>query len=131
MAIEYGGRDTTFTAAEDLSSHQFCFVHQATDDTVDLVDSGTEYPVGILQNAPADGEIAVVRVDGTSKLVMNDALAVGAKVKVEYVGATDNGKGDAADTDGDLARGVCILASGAEDDVGAVLLCSDTLSIPA
>lgn len=129
--IEYGGRDITFTAAEDLSSHQFCFVHQATDDTVDLVDSGTEYPVGILQNAPADTEIAVVRVDGTSKLVMNDAVAVGAKVKCEYVGATDNGKGDAADTDGDLARGVCIGASGAEDDVGAVLLCSDTISIPA
>jgi len=129
--IEYGGRDITFTAVEDLSSHQFMFVHQADDDTVDLVDSGTEYPVGVLQNAPADTEIAVVRIEGTSKLVMNDAVAVGAKVKCEYVGATDNGKGDAADTDGDLARGVCIGASGAEDDVGAILLCSDTLSIPA
>ena len=127
MAIEYGGTDLTFTAAEDLSSHQFCFVHQASDETVDLVDSATEFPLGILQNAPADGEIAVVRVAGTSKLVMNDAVAVGTSVKVEYVGATDNGKGDAADTNADLTRGVCIQATGAEDDVGAVLLCVDRI----
>lgn len=131
MAIEYGGRDISLVAAEDLSSHQFCFVHQASDTTVDLIDGATEWCVGILQNAPASGEIAVVRVDGTSKLVMNDAVAVGVLVKAEYVGATDNGKGDAADTDGDLARGLCIQASGAEDDVGAVLLCVAKISVPA
>jgi len=131
MAIEYGGKDITLLAAEDLSGHQYRYVHQASDTTVDLLDSDTEYPLGILQNAPESGEEAVVRIEGTSKLVMNDAVAVGTKVKAEYVGATDNGKGDAADTDGDLARGVCIFASGAEDDVGAVLLCSDTISVPA
>lgn len=131
MAIEYGGLDLSFTAAEDLSAMQYRFVHLATNSTIDMVDSGTEYPVGILQNAPEDGEVGVVRVTGTSKLVMNDAVAVGAKVKCEYVGASDNGKGDAADTDGDICRGVCIYAAGAEDDVGAVLLCSDTISVPA
>lgn len=131
MAVEYTGVDVSFLAAEDLSAMQYRFVHQASDKTVDMVDSGTEYPVGILQNAPESGEVAVVRISGTSKLVMNDAVAVGAKVKCEYIGAADNGKGDAADTDGDLCRGVCILASGAEDDVGAVLLCSDTISVPA
>lgn len=129
MTIEYGGLDISFVAAEDLSSHQFRFVHQATDTTVDLLDAGTEWPIGILQNAPESGEVAVVRIDGTSKLVMNDAVAVGAKLKAEYVGATDNGKGDATDTDYDLTRGICIKASGAEDDVGAVLLCSDTFMI--
>lgn len=131
MAIEYSGLDISFVAAEDLSSMQYRFVHQASDTTVDMVDSATEYPVGILQNAPESGEIAVVRVTGTSKLVMNAAVTVGTKVKCEYVGASDNGKGDAADTDGDLARGICIQASGAEDDVGAVILCSDTISVPA
>jgi len=129
MAIEYGGLDISFVAAEDLSSQQYRFVHQATDTTVDLMDGATEYPIGILQNAPESGEVAVVRVEGTSKLVMNDAVAVGTKLKAEYVGATDNGKGDAADTDYDLVRGICIKASGAEDDVGAVLLCSDTLMV--
>jgi len=131
MAKEYSGLDISFLAAEDLSSHQYCFVHQASDTTVDLLDSGAEFPVGILQNAPESGETAVVRVMGTSKLVMNDAVAVGAQVKAEYVGATDNGKGDAADSEGDIARGVCIQASGAEDDVGAVLLIVNEWSVPA
>jgi hypothetical protein len=131
MAKEYGGIDISFLAAEDLSGMQYRFVHQASDTTVDMVDSAAEFPVGILQNAPESGETAVVRVVGTSKLVMNDAVAVGALVKCEYVGATDNGKGDAADTEGDIARGLCIKASGAEDDVGAVVLCINETSVPA
>ena len=110
---------------------QYRFVHQASDTTVDMVDSGAEFPIGILQNAPESGETAVVRVSGVSKLVMNDAVAVGVLVKCEYVGATDNGKGDAADTEGDIARGVCLMASGAEDDVGTVLLCVNETSVPA
>ena len=129
MAVEYSGFDISFVAAEDLSSHQFRFVHQASNTTVDLMDGATEFPIGILQNAPESGETAVVRITGTSKLVMNAAVTVGSKVKAEYVGATDNGKGDAADTDYDNVRGICIEASGAEDDVGAVLLCVDTLMV--
>jgi len=131
MAYEAGGIDLSFTAAEDLSGMQYRFVHQASDTTVDMVDSGAEFPVGILQNAPESGETAVVRVTGVSKLVMNDAVAVGALVKCEYVGAADNGKGDAADTEGDIARGLCIMASGAEDDVGTVVLCINETSVPA
>jgi len=129
MTVHYSGDDISFVAAEDLSSYQYRFVHQATDTTVDLMDGATEFPIGILQNAPESGETAVVRITGTSKLVMNAAVTVGSKVKAEYVGATDNGKGDAADTDYDNVRGICIEASGAEDDVGAVLLCVDTLMV--
>lgn len=131
MAIHYEGIDISFLAAEDLSSHQYHFVHQASDTTVDLLDSGAEFPVGVLQNAPASGETAVVRVAGISKLKMNAALAVGAAVKAEYVGATDNGKGDAADTEGDIERGRVLMASGAEDDVGTVLLTINETSVPA
>lgn len=130
MAVEYTGIDVAFTAGESLTAMQYRFVHQADDNSVDMLDSGTEFPVGILQNAPASGETAVVRVAGTSKLVMNAAVTVGTQVKAEYVGAADNGKGDAADTEGDIARGVCIQASGAEDDVGGVLLIVNELSVP-
>lgn len=131
MAYEGEGIDMSFTAAEDLSGMQYRFVHQASDTTVDMLDSGAEFPVGILQNAPESGEVAVVRLTGVSKLVMNAAVAVGALVKAEYVGASDNGKGDAADTEGDIARGVCIFATGAEDDVGTVILCINETSVPA
>lgn len=131
MAREYDGRDVSFLAAEDLSSYQYCFVTQKDDDEVQLLNAGTNFPLGILQNAPASGEVAVVRVDGTSKLVANDAIAVGTQVKAEYVSATDNGKADAADTEGDISRGVVIQASGAEDDLCAVLLICNELSVPA
>jgi len=132
MAIEYTGLDISFLAAEDLSAMQYRFVHLANDTTVDMLDSGSEFPIGVLQNAPASGEVAVVRIDGTSKLVMNAAIAVGAQVCAEYVAAADNGKGKAAkDTEGAVARGFCILASGAEDDVGAVVLCVDEKSVVA
>ena len=131
MAVQYSGLDITFTAAEDLSAMQYRFVHQASDTTVDMVDTAYEIPVGILQNAPELGETAVVRVDGTSKLVMNAAVAVGTWVKCEYVGASDNGKGDAADKGNDFIRGLVVKASGAENDVGAVVLTLATLSSTA
>lgn len=129
--VQFSGIDISFKAAEDLSAKQYHFVHQASDTTVDMVDSGAEFPVGILQNAPESGEVAVVRVAGVSKLVMNDAVAVGVGVKCEYVGASDNGKGDAADTEGDIERGRCIQATGAEDDIGAVILTVNETSVPA
>ena len=130
MAYEGKGFDITFTAGEDLSAMQYRFVHQADNGTVDMLDSAAEFPVGILQNAPESGEMAVVRVAGISKLVMNAAVAVGALLKAEYVGASDNGKGDAADTEGDIARAFCIFAAGAEDDVGTVVLCVNETSVP-
>jgi len=131
MAIQYEGLDIAFEAAEDLSSYQYRFVVQATDTTVRLANAGTDVPLGVLQNAPESGETAVVRVTGISKLVMNAAVAVGARLKMEYVSATDNGKGDAADTEGDQERGICVQASGAEDDIGAILLIFNETSVPA
>lgn len=129
MAYEGPGIDMSWLAGEDLSGYQYRFVHLANDTEVDLLDAAGEYPVGILQNAPALGEVAVVRVEGISKLIMNDAIAVGLKIKAEYVGAADNGKGDAADTDYDNVRAISLTASGAEDDIISVLLVSDTLMV--
>jgi len=129
MAYTGEGWNLTLEAGEDLSNYQYRFVHLADDDTVDLMDGATEISIGILQNAPASGETAVVRVAGISKLVMNDAIAVGLRIKPEYVSASDNGKGDAADTDKDLVRAISLTAAGAEDDVITVLLVFDSASI--
>ena len=128
MAIDYSGLDVTMVAAESLAAMQYRYVVQASDTTVRMANATTDIPLGILQNAPENGGTAVVRVTGTSKLVMNAAVTVGTFVKCEYVGASDNGKGDAADTDKDVISGLCIKASGAEDDVGAVILTKGTLS---
>jgi len=129
MAYEVGGTDLSWLAAEDLSSYQYRFITIASDTTVQLPNGATEYPVGILQNAPTSGEVAVVRVAGVSKLIANDAIAVGVKLKMEYAAADDNGKADAADTDYDNVRAIALTASGAEDDIITVLLTTDTLMV--
>lgn len=131
MAIDFGGLDITYIAGESLANYQYRFVHLENDTQVTLLDSGSEWAVGILQNAPAAGEAAVVRVTGTSKLVMNGAVAVGDKIKTEYVSATDNGKGEKSVSSEDQLRGICIMAAGAEDDVGGVLLVNSQVPLIA
>lgn len=123
MAIEYSGLDISFLAAEDLSAMQYKFVHQADDTTVDMLDSTAEIPLGILQNAPESGEVATVRIEGTSKLVFNAATVRNSLIKAEYVGASDNGKGQFANVDKNIIRAICLSAPSAEDNVGGVLLC--------
>lgn len=122
MAWEIPVLDVTFEAAEDLSDYQFHFVVlDATSGKVRLPDSATEYPIGILQNETAEsGQAAVVRIQGISKLVVNDALAIFALVSPEYVGATDGGKGSTGILS--TARGMLLEASAAEDDVVTCLL---------
>lgn len=127
MAIEQHGLMVPFKAQEDLSGQQYRFVCLEDNDQVRMPNAATDYPIGILQNAPTAGERAVVMVSGISKIVCNAALAVGAKVKMEYVSVSDNGKADAADTAKDNVRGIMVFAGGAENDVGSCLLVSDTL----
>lgn len=124
MAIESPVLIMTFTAAEDLSSHQYCFVTQYgfSNTTVGLMNAASDIPIGILQNAPTVGQAAEVMMLGVSKCVANDAIAVGTWVKAEYVGVEDNGKADAADTDKDFTMGLVVFAAGAENDLCSVLL---------
>jgi len=114
--------DLAFPAGEDLSSDQYTFVVLTSTGTVRRPDSETEVLLGILQNAPAAGEAAVVRIIGTSKLQMNDAAANNVFVKAEYVSATDAGKGKTAAAALSYARGMVIQSTSAEDDLAEVLL---------
>ena len=82
--------DWTFTAGEDLSGKQFCFVELATDGDVEACDAITDVPVGILQNKPKSGEQALVRVIGVSKLKINGTSALNPGTRV---GPHTNGRG--------------------------------------
>ena len=74
-------RDETYVAAEDLSALQFHQVDLTTSTTVSASDANDK-SIGILQNAPASGEQAVVRtdgesfcmVDGTTDIAVSDGL---------------------------------------------------------
>lgn len=119
MATDRAILDVSYLAAEDLSSDMYKFVVLSSTG-VRRPDSETEIPLGILQNDPASGQAAVVRVAGISKLVSSTALAVNSLVRAEYVSAADAGKGRTASPD--QAQAIVLEACGAEDDVASVLL---------
>lgn len=122
MSTENKILDLTFPAAEDLSGDQYKFMVLNSSGNVRRPDSASEVAIGILQNAPASGEAAVVRVIGQSKIEANAAIGIGTFVGPEYVSATDAGKG--RDNAGALAyaRAVMVEATGAEYDLGSCLL---------
>lgn len=68
--------DVSYVAGQDLSNYQFRAVYIFTDGTVKLCGTGNAM-IGILQNDPPDGDIAVVRELGHSKAVMYDASNTG------------------------------------------------------
>ena len=129
MTTENGILDLPFEAAEDLSSDQYKFVVLTSQGKVRRPDSETEALLGILQNAPALGAAASVRILGTSKLQANDALAIGVFVKAEYVAAADAGKAKDATATLAYCRAIVIDSTSAEDDLASVLLCGQVPSI--
>jgi len=121
MSTEQRILDVSYPAAEDLSADQFRFVVLASGQ-VRRPDSGTERPLGVLQNNPAAGEAASVRIEGISKLRAGGAITEGALTKLEYISAADAGKGLATTSAGDYIRGLCVQAAGAEDVLASVRL---------
>lgn len=114
--------DFSFEAAEDLSSYQYQFIKINTSGKARLLDSAVELPDGVLQNAPASGEEANVRMLGISKIVTNGALDEGTFIRAEFVSTSDAGKAQDCTEDKEFTMGRVVLASGAEDDLASVFL---------
>lgn len=88
MAYESPGTDIgTFTASADLSAKQFYIVKMSGDNTVTVCAAVTDVPIGVLQNTPASGEQAVVRVAGISKVSADATLAAG-----DIIGSSADGQ---------------------------------------
>lgn len=115
MAYEVPVLDVPFEAGEDLSSDQYRFVILSSG-KVYRPNATTDKAIGILQNDPESGEAASVRMFGISKLVAGETIAENEYVKLEYVSASDAGKGLDADVALDLASAFC-LEGGDEDDL--------------
>ncbi len=120
MSTENRVLDVSYEAAEDLTNDQYRIVVLDTG-KVRRPNATTDIPLGVLQNAPAAGQAAVVRLIGISKIQLGEAVAENEWIKLEYVDAADAGKGLDADVALDLAIGRC-LAGGSEDDLGEILL---------
>jgi hypothetical protein len=111
----------SFEAAEDLSNDQYRIVVLDTGKVRRPDHATTDLPLGVLQNAPASGEAASVMLMGISKIQLGETVAANEWIKLEYVSATDAGKGLDADGALDVALGRC-LVGGDEDELGEILL---------
>lgn len=112
VAVEVGVRtanadgaiDVLFLAGADLSTTgQFLFVKLNGSSQIVLADTAGEAALGVLQNAPANGAVARVRVQGVSKVVADGTLADGAilattastaRAKAAVAGTVAGGGGD-------------------------------------
>lgn len=103
-------------AGEDLSDYQFRFVTLESDNTIDLADSTSDYPYGVLQNYPESGYEGSVAVMGETKIAAGESLSIG-----YYVATDATGRGVQA-TSGVYARGICVETAGAASDVAVIRL---------
>ena len=112
--------EKTFESAADLTDKQFHFVKLDGDGKVELADGSNDKIIGVLQNKPDNGEAALVRFLGTTKVKCGGTVGVGAYVTT---GSSDNGEAQATTTDGDVVRGIHIGQESASDgDVTEILL---------
>ena len=119
MAYELGPQTLiSLVAAADLSANQYYVVKMNSAGDVLLHDDNDEqFPLGVLQNAPASGETASVLVAGVTKVVagtsfnpQNLLAAVDSTGKVSNVIA------------GNYVIGQPITASGADGDIVTALV---------
>ena len=113
--------DVSYLADEDLSSDQYRWVVlDATSKKVRRPNSAYERPEGVLQDAPTAGHNARVRVAGYSKLRAGGALAMNSLVGLEYVSASDAGKGLLLPADAHAAYAEVVEPVDAEDELATV-----------
>jgi len=117
MSQAAGVLDLTFKAGAALTSSQYHFVKCDGASGVVACGVAKELSTGILQNTPASGKAANVRLLGTSKLVMGGACSENALL------ATDaNGHGVLASVDKDYVGAIALEASGGVDEIIEVLI---------
>lgn len=103
----------TFVAGEDLTAAQYHFVTLKTDGTIELCDAATEYPIGVLQNKPDEGQEAEVVIVGITKLVAGEDLD-----PLDFVSTGADGRGEAAvhGTDTTVYVNGQVIATGSSAD---------------
>lgn len=118
MALQMPVLVETFTAENDLSTHQFKFVEfGAAARQVDLCDAATDLVVGVLQNKPSAGETAEVMTLGVAKVIASAAIAIGARV-----GTTNDGRAVTKSVAADLVAGIARTAAGGAGEYVEILL---------
>jgi hypothetical protein len=118
MAVSHPVFDMTFVAGANLATSQFRFVtYDATANMVKICGTA-DRPLGVLQNQPAAGEAATVRLLGTTKVSANGAFALHDELTV----AASDGEVDTVTGSEAWAVGLALAAAGAAGDIVEMLL---------
>lgn len=125
--------DVTLKAGADLSGSQYLFVKLDAAGNVIVCAAAGEDALGVLQNKPTLGKAAVVRVQGTSKVVASAALNANQRIATD---ATGKAKAAAllvqASGAGSYAMGKLLLAAvGAGSIVSAYIQATGVLPTAA
>ncbi len=120
--------ELTFVTGADLSSSQYCGVKLNSSGVIVLCGAG-EFPLGILQNAPANGAVGIVRVAGVS-LMKADGTGVTRGDKISCA-ANGLGRASTAAGTGALAYVNTSDAGAAQDPVVAASILGQALTTAA
>ena len=119
MASVYSSVFPSRVAGEDLSAKQYYFVKEDSNSLVTAPDAITDRAMGVLQNAPEQGETALVQVGENTKVVASQALAIG-----DIVAPSANGRAQVA-VSTQNPRGVVVAAASAADVIAVIRLFED------
>jgi hypothetical protein len=117
------GTDISLLAGADLSAAQFKAIKVNSSGQAVLAAAG-DFAIGVLQNNPASGEAATVRVAGKSKFNGDAAVAAGAKVT-----ASADGQIITATVATDNVLGVCLEAVANAGEVGSLLITTSGVGV--
>jgi hypothetical protein len=110
--------------ATTLITKQYYIMKQHTDGTIIIAAAATDKIVGVLQNKPAVGAAALIRMGGTAKVIAGGAINPGA-----WVTSDGNGAAIATTTDKDVVLGKFLgTAAAASGDIIEVQIHIFTLS---
>lgn len=123
--------DVLLEAGASLASAQYMFVTMDSNGDVVLADAAGEDCIGVVQNAPASGAVAIVRVAGVTNVIASTSINPGVRLATTSAGkskaavagnydATGNSATDAS-LDGSFVMGVALTA-GTTDTAHQMLL---------
>ena len=112
--------DHSFKAENSLITKQYYFVEYTGVDQIDVCDAAADRVFGVLQNEPAAGQAAAVRILGISQVVSDGSGT--AIVAGDYIGSNAAGKAVKKATADYSVAGIALDASSADGTVIRVLL---------
>ena len=119
MALETPLLDLAYAANADLSALQYHIVKIVSANTCGTTSATTDTPVGVLQNKPASGQGASVRIFGVTKCVAGAAVGAGSLVVTT---AAARGSTVTSGVTTSYALGLSTDAAAADGEVFSLLL---------